>query len=567
MMTNTDDHHTGNKDLLLEHHHHQLQQQKKMQQQHQHQRQHEQEGHNANDDDNGYQLVDYCLPSSTKYQWKWLVILSLVIMSFVRSNKILPSSTLTLTATYSTTVEAAATARAVEAVEVAENDEEQRQQQEENENDEEGGGLDDTNSTTTDDDVDDNDGMTANSAADYSTETVTTTNATSVFDYDKVSPMLKRTLSSCEPIFDPTPITSTTGNNTHSNIATRRRLEFIHIPKTGGTTMEVVAHRNHVNWARSYHSFARYPLTHVSYWHMPIKYFQHQEHVPNWMKLTKEVDVLVENEYDDETRNTTTTTKVTKPSTTITQKTKTTTTTTTYVDFFTIVRNPYSRVVSEWNFLTPSKIHKARKKQKKIFLKQQRKHNRTYFNDEIQRILQETYDNRPPPIRPAAKSNENSNATSRESSSFPYEQYANWTKRQISRYFSDDAHDIPQVEYLDGIITDENRHTTNYHILQLEYLKYDFPCLINAYRLNDRDHLDYVRYLQKQHKRKNRNWKKHHRHDKNENEDKPKDYWKLPWANKRSDGPTTKDLNNETIAIINKLYKDDFVQFGYSMIQ
>jgi hypothetical protein len=111
------------------------------------------------------------------------------------------------------------------------------------------------------------------------------------------------------------------------------KLEFIHIPKTGGTTMEVVAASHNVPWGACHwlpsveapngkcprehnRQFFHHPdlPPFFSSWHVPIQYYNTPKH-PNLFQWYRNASL------------------------------------------FTIVRNPYHRMVSEWNYGSKSIDH------------------------------------------------------------------------------------------------------------------------------------------------------------------------------------------------------------------
>lgn len=86
-------------------------------------------------------------------------------------------------------------------------------------------------------------------------------------------------------------------------------LEFIHIPKNAGTTIENIANENQIKWGRYKPEHNKYVLNNnCNYWHTPPKYFNNKS-------LYKK----------DET--------------------------------FCVIRNPYDRIVSEYKYRNKNKKH------------------------------------------------------------------------------------------------------------------------------------------------------------------------------------------------------------------
>jgi hypothetical protein len=58
-------------------------------------------------------------------------------------------------------------------------------------------------------------------------------------------------------------------------------LEFIHIPKNAGTTIENIANEKNIKWGRmkpSHQENIQYPSPNCNYWHIPPKYFSSSSH-------------------------------------------------------------------------------------------------------------------------------------------------------------------------------------------------------------------------------------------------------------------------------------------------
>lgn len=99
------------------------------------------------------------------------------------------------------------------------------------------------------------------------------------------------------------------------------KLEFIHIPKTGGTALEALGGSHNISWGAchwlplggkcprtSIRDYFHHPDWHFSSWHVPIQYYNTPQHTNELFQWFEDACL------------------------------------------FAIVRNPYSRTVSEWNY-------------------------------------------------------------------------------------------------------------------------------------------------------------------------------------------------------------------------
>lgn len=190
---------------------------------------------------------------------------------------------------------------------------------------------------------------------------------------------------------------------------TLKRLELIHIPKTGGSTLEALAAAHNVSWGTC-HYLSRllvpggricpphqspppsphHPQTLASHWHTPLSFMK--TNPPLW------------------TRNAT---------------------------FFMVVRNPYTRILSEWNYNSPGGS--------------EQRTNATFLNTELSKILRLVYE---------AGQNRN------ETTGLPV---------RVRQYCIWDCHYIPQTDYL----------VQDVHILRQETLADDFRMLAHRYQLGN----------------------------------------------------------------------------------
>jgi len=194
------------------------------------------------------------------------------------------------------------------------------------------------------------------------------------------------------------------------------KLVFMHIPKNAGTTIENIGREHGYNWGRfDKNNLKNIPINlNCSYWHIPPK------------NLSKDYYNI-------------------NPS-------------------FTVVRNPYDRIISEYNYRSKMIRTKPTKEKLNLFIK---KHLNNEFKENIF-----------------------------------------------------DCHLIPQVNYINGANIDD--------ILYFENLSSDFSKLSKKYNLG---------FELNQHTNKSSS---------------------IPGA------VTRKDLNHESIHLIQKFYHGDFKKFGYS---
>ena len=196
--------------------------------------------------------------------------------------------------------------------------------------------------------------------------------------------------------------------NCDSATAQHSRLEFVHIPKTGGSFLETLALRNGVSWGACHNLRSvldkRCPLgaktekvnswTGSSEWHTPLGI---RDQWPQWAQDA---------------------------------------------DLFMVVRNPYDRIVSEWNYV--NKVNKA-------WHIKQNLGNATLMNAWLQEGLQKMLDNQPHGTYDA-------------------------TKRSpvVSTYYQLNSHFVPQADYW----------VPGMHVLRSETLYEDLTCLLPKFGLN-----------------------------------------------------------------------------------
>jgi len=179
------------------------------------------------------------------------------------------------------------------------------------------------------------------------------------------------------------------------------RLELLHIPKTGGTELELLAARHNITWGACHWvdqldgqpcPFHYAPASlihanyHVSYWHLP-------------MQLLDDDESQINNPY----RN---------------------------AAVFAVVRNPYTRMVSQWNYKDLD-VHDMG------YSRNNPEHMNMYLQAMLRIVLQAT--------SPAQ-----------------------------SEYFLSDGHFIPQYDYI---------HNQKIAILRHENIAEDFACLMQRYQL------------------------------------------------------------------------------------
>ena len=354
--------------------------------------------------------------------------------------------------------------------------------------------------TTTNSSSADNNYLNNNNNNKVATSATGTTQTTS----DTTNPNSYST--SCERILSQ--ITYNTNNPKSNNNRPRTtRLEFIHIPKTGGSMIERMAAEHNVSWglchywwniSRKYpcppvplattphpkpseRKYATHPKLHIPNWHVPLKYFE--DGIPFWAQQGGGGNRNGNDVEED-------------------------------VQFFTVVRNPYTRVVSEWNY-----------NQGVPFRKRKLWNDATYMNRVLQTRLKGVHTHRPPVGELYPKD-------------YP----------KHKDYFQTDGHYIPQVDFIDFNTTTTSTTTKNTNpiiILKLETLQEDFECLKQAFpqfflvvgETNTNTTTTTTTYD-----------------------------WTLPGKYPTKPGAlTVANLTQETRDIIVQTYQQDFIQFGYDM--
>lgn len=167
-----------------------------------------------------------------------------------------------------------------------------------------------------------------------------------------------------------------------------RHLELVHVPKTGGSSLEYFAAKHNVKWGACHFCRCAIPCskgttrlpklhnaTRTEQWHVPLSFFSE---IPEWYQNA---------------------------------------------DLFMVVRHPYSRIVSEWNYKS------GRRKRSDAKL----------MNKRLSQILRRI----------------DKNTTTR-------------------AYFSHSGHYIPQADY----------YVQGMHVLHQEDLPHDLSCLLRAYNMD-----------------------------------------------------------------------------------
>jgi Sulfotransferase family. len=184
-----------------------------------------------------------------------------------------------------------------------------------------------------------------------------------------------------------------------------RRLELLHIPKTGGTSLEVVAAKHNITWGACHwipklvggldcppdtKRAERASMHHVklktSNWHLPVRFINETA-----------------NPYAD-------------------------------ADIFVVVRDPFTRIVSEWNFVPPEKSEIMQG-----FDVNSSDHMNKWITIQLKKMLS---------LMPGTTE---------------YHEHL-------------DSHIIPQYLYVEGL--------NNVHVLKMENLKEEFECLMQRYKYN-----------------------------------------------------------------------------------
>lgn len=187
----------------------------------------------------------------------------------------------------------------------------------------------------------------------------------------------------------------------------RKRLELLHIPKTGGSALTSLAALSNITWSSCHwkaetvgtscppHPKRESEILKTSAWHVPISY------------VDKEIPQKgLYSPYDS-------------------------------AAVFAVVRDPYSRLVSQWNFIPSNQLQLGRKKTANLLDRNNAKDMNRYL---VQKIM----------------------AFSK-------------TERGSKKYFMDDAHFLSQHDYFVG---------QDVIILHYESLASEFPCLMRQYGLD-----------------------------------------------------------------------------------
>jgi len=210
----------------------------------------------------------------------------------------------------------------------------------------------------------------------------------------------------------------------HELFIQRRELFFIHIPKNAGTSIEDVSKSQNILWGRHY-KWKSIDNIKCNKWHIPPKYINN-------------------NDYKNKI-------------------------------LFCIVRNPYNRIISEFQY-------------NRIISEFQYisdyKYSATHLNDFI----------------------------------------SNLQSRYKNNSFMNDCHILPQIEY---IKKSDNSINKDIIILRFENIEIDFKNLLEKYKYDD---------------------------------------IKLSHSNKSKGGLSFKDLNKNSIKIINEMYNEDFKEFNYDKL-
>lgn len=206
----------------------------------------------------------------------------------------------------------------------------------------------------------------------------------------------------------------------------RYRLELLHIPKTGGSALEIVAAQHHIAWGICHWKYTvlnripcpphpnrppLHPVHKTPFWHLPMPWI-------DWdFQSNSSVSILNPPTFNPYILKN--------------------------VVVFAVVRNPYSRMVSQWNF-----------EQANMEALGYNRSNAQHMNEFLQHTLQS--------LRNATPA--------------------------MLEYFCHDGHFIPQYEY----IFSHNYHRRNtiasrqknIIVLRNENLKSDFACLMRRHRMS-----------------------------------------------------------------------------------
>lgn len=282
-----------------------------------------------------------------------------------------------------------------------------------------------------------------------------------VTDSSKISPLQRN--ERVAPPMDPCNVSRWIDSETLLPSPRRRRLELLHIPKTGGSTLEAVAAQHNLSWGACHWNLklrnagggtvlpcpahprrsAKHRRYRTSNWHLPIPLLQYGLYNP----------------YID-------------------------------ADIFTVVRHPYARLLSQWNHKYDD-IIKAKPEMRGYDRK-----NPHHLNYWLQRVMRYIHNAVPP----------------------------------SPEYFLHDGHYIPQSHYI-AATTVRHGHLPSIDknvvmVLRHENLSNEFACLMLWYNLS---------HLQVPMEHRNRG------------------YYELTEAH----------LTQKTKNMINVVYRDDFVNFGY----
>jgi Sulfotransferase family len=317
----------------------------------------------------------------------------------------------------------------------------------------------------------------------------------------------------------------------------RPGLEFVHIPKTGGTAVENAAKKQNIRWGANHYKIR--PKEHrrymdVPYWHMPPHYYQRLH-----TEVLQEFDPYGPNPYYNVNNNAT-------PA------------------LFTIVRNPYARVVSEYLF-----YHREAKHYTNV----SKYNDAPKMNAWISSILSSMAHVLQSPPTPMNNNNKSSLSSKNK---YTIDTAGHWNKTDvwtnkafIKYYFYGLGHFIPQYDYvydtnLPIVVSERNNNDGGnndgmeghlppppkpviQHVLHFENLHDEFAALMAQYNLS---HV----VLSNPHNNNNNNNKTQQQQSSDSSTRKPISL--VGVAN----------LTDSTKRLIEKVYARDFAAFGYEMI-